>query len=79
MNIRVGGISRTCQRPGMGRACSNESMWVTLAETPSSGCPSPVARQDSSGGIRTSTLPQKPLTQNLSCLQEVQGQRWSRD
>ena len=38
-----------------------------------------VAMQDSQYRDKDSNPPTKPLTQNVSCLQDVQEQRWSRD
>ena len=38
----------------------------------------PVARQDSQWKDKDSNPPTKPLTQNVSCLQNVQAQRQSR-
>jgi hypothetical protein len=38
-----------------------------------------VARQHSQWRDEDSIISTKPLTQNVSCLQDVQEQRWSRD
>ena len=59
-----------------------ESVWVTLAEMHSSGdiesakatC---IARQDTQERDKDTNSPTKLSTQNVSCIQEMQGQRWT--
>jgi hypothetical protein len=82
---RWSGISREnvhCQRPGTGAVLGGHE--VTLPETPSRRemkpeMSPPVARQDHQWSYQDTSPPTEPLTQNVSCLQEVQEQRWNRD
>jgi hypothetical protein len=77
------GIYRTCQTPGTGRG--SKELWrfrwvrlLALRDTDPEVTP-PIARWDSQWRDKDSIPPTKLSTQNVFCLQDLQGQRWTRD